>query len=124
MNTDTTPAINRVSLSYLPKNQPPKIVNFAIEKEPSSSQKLTEAKADGKTEAKPQTPAIQKPHRQVAQKNVQWDVEDPNNDSLQLTIYFKGEDEKAWKVMDKNTQKRALIHGIPCDYLTGNTRLN
>ena len=57
-----------VSLSYLPKNQPPKIVSFTIEKEPSSSQKLTEAKADGKTEAKPQTPAIQKPHRQVAQK--------------------------------------------------------
>ena len=106
MNTDTTPAINMVSLSYLPKNQPPKIVNFTIEKEPASSQKLTEAKADGKTEAKPQTPAIQKPHHQIAQKNVQWDVEDPNNDTLQLTIYFKGEDEKAWKVMDKNTQKK------------------
>jgi hypothetical protein len=33
-------------------------------------------------------------------------VEDSNNDALQLTIYFKGEDEKAWKVMDKNTQKK------------------
>ncbi|MDO8140791.1 MAG: hypothetical protein Q6358_04775 [Candidatus Brocadiales bacterium] len=105
-NTDTTPAINMVSLSYLPKNQPPKIVNFTIEKEPSSSQKSAEVKADGKTEAKPQTPAVQKPHHQIAQKNIQWDVEDPNNDSLQLTIHFKGVDEKAWKIIDKNTQKK------------------
>ena len=30
-----------------------------------------------------------------------------------MTIYFKGADEKAWKVIDKNTQKRVLIHGIP-----------
>jgi hypothetical protein len=105
-NNDTTPAINMVSLSYLPKNQPPKIVNFTIEKEPSSSQKPAEVKADGKTEAKPQTPAVQKPHHQIAQKNIQWDVEDPNNDSLQLTIHFKGVDEKTWKVIDKNTQKK------------------
>ena len=107
MNTDTTPAINMVSLSYLPKNQPPKIVNFTIEKESSSaSQKPPEAKTDGKPETKSQTPAIQKPHHQIAQKNIQWDVEDPNNDALQLIIYFKGEDEKAWKVIDKNTQKK------------------
>ena len=107
INTDTTPAINMVSLSYLPKNQPPKIVNFAIEKEPSSaSQKPPEVKTDGKAETKPQTPAIQKPHHQTAQKNIQWDTEDPNNDALQLTMYFKGVDEKAWKVIDKNTQKK------------------
>ena len=37
VNADTTPAINMVSLSYLPKNHPPKIVNFTIEKEPSSA---------------------------------------------------------------------------------------
>lgn len=107
VNADTTPAINRVSVSYLPKNHPPKIINFTIEKEPSSaSQKSSEAKTDGKAETKPQTPANQKPHHQVAQKNIQWDVEDANNDTLQLTIYFKGADEKAWKVIDKNTQKK------------------
>ena len=103
VNTDNTPAINMVSLSYLPKNHPPKIVNFTIEKESSSTaQKSSEAKA----ETKPQTPSVSKPHHQVAQKNILWDVEDVNNDTLQLTIYFKGEDEKAWKVIDKNTQKK------------------
>ena len=106
-STDTTPAINMVSLSYLPKNQPPKIINFAIEKESSSAlQKPAESKTNGKAEAKPQTPAIQKPHHQIAQKNIQWDVEDPNNDSLQLTIYSRGTDEKAWKVVEKSTQKK------------------
>lgn len=105
-NTGTTPAVNRVSLSYLPKNQPPRVVNFTIEKESSSLQKAADAKADGKTETKPQTPVLSKPHHQIAQKNIHWEVEDPNNDSLQLTIHFKGEDEKAWKVIEKSTQKK------------------
>lgn len=106
-NNDLTPVINKVSLSYLPRNQPPKIVNFTVEKEPAaSSQKSPEAKADGKAEAKSQTSALSKPHHQIAQKNIQWEVEDPNNDSLQLTVYFKGVEEKAWRVVEKSTQKK------------------
>lgn len=106
-NGDSTPVVNKVSLSYLPKNQPPKIVSFAVEKEPAvSAQKPADAKADGKAEAKPQTPSLAKPHHQIAQKNIQWEVEDPNNDSLQLTVYFKGVDEKAWKMVEKSTQKK------------------
>ena len=114
-----------VSLSYLPKNQPPKIVNFTIEKNLPHHKKTYGGK--GRRQDRSKTSDARNPKTASpgsSKKNVQWDVEDPNNDSLQLTIYFKGEDEKAWKVMDENTQKKALIHGIPCDYLTGNTRLN
>ncbi|MFN3532509.1 MAG: hypothetical protein ACK41Q_08385 [Candidatus Brocadia sp.] len=107
MNSDSTPTISAVSISYLPKNQPPKIISFAVEKESSpTSQKPPEAKTESKIESKPQAAVSQKPHYQIAQKNIQWEAEDPNNDTLQVTICYKGIEEKAWKVIDKNMQKK------------------
>lgn len=107
MNSDSTPVISAVSLSYLPRNRPPSIVNFSVERESSPPlQKPPEGKADSKVESKPQVAVSQKPHHQIAQKNIQWEVEDPNNDTLQVTICYKGVEEKAWKVIDKNTQKK------------------
>jgi len=104
---DKTPALDAVSVAYLPQNQPPKIINFAVEKEASAaSQKPSETKTNGKVEMKLQAASGQKSHHQIAQKTIQWEVEDPNNDTLQLTIYYKGVDEKAWKVIDTNAQKK------------------
>ncbi|OQY99362.1 MAG: hypothetical protein B6D35_09285 [Candidatus Brocadia sp. UTAMX2] len=106
-NSDATPLLSMVSLSYLPKNEPPRIVSFVVEKESSPvSQKPPEAKTDGKIETIHQGTAGQKPHHQIAQKNIQWEVEDPNNDTLQLTMYYRGMEEKVWKVIDKNLQKK------------------
>ncbi|MEP9410523.1 MAG: hypothetical protein HRF42_03835 [Candidatus Brocadia sp.] len=107
MNSDSTPAISAVSLSYLPRNRPPRIVNFSVEKESSPpSQKPPEGKMDSKVESRPQMVVSQKPHHQMAQKNIQWEVEDPNNDTVQVIICYKGVEEKAWKVIDRNTQKK------------------
>ncbi len=106
-HTGITPILNTVSVSYLPKNQPPKIISFSVEKDTSSRvQKSQDSKAGDKVELKPQTSLNQKSHHQMAQKSIQWEVEDPNDDTLQLTISYKGVDEKAWKVIDKNTQKK------------------
>ncbi|MCF6156619.1 MAG: hypothetical protein E3K36_15605 [Candidatus Brocadia sp.] len=105
-NHDSTPVLNTVSLSYLPKNRPPRIVNFVVEKEVSPAQKPPEGKPDSKVESKPQAAVSQRPHHQMAQKNIHWEVEDPNNDTLQVTICYKGIEEKAWKIIDKNTQKK------------------
>jgi hypothetical protein len=106
-SADTTPSLAMVSLSYLPKNQPPKIINFSLEKESSGTpQKSPDTKTNGKTDSKSQAHVSLKPHHQMAQKNIQWEAEDPNNDTLQLTIYYKGTDEKTWKIIEKNTQKK------------------
>lgn len=106
-SSDVTPVLGAVSLSYLPKNEPPRIISFVVEKESSpASQKPPESKTDSKTESRHQGTAGQKPHHQIAQKNIQWEVEDTNNDTLQLTLYYRGVEEKMWKVIDKNTQKK------------------
>lgn len=100
VHTDITPLLDTVSLSYLPQNQPPAIVAFTIDKDSSLSQKTSKA------ESKAQVSAGKKPHHEVAQKTIQWEVEDPNNDAIQLTLYYKGIDEKAWKILDKAAQKK------------------
>ncbi len=106
-NSDSTPVLTTVSLSYLPKNQPPRITSFTVEKESSpAQQRPPETKTNSKVELKPQAAVSQKSHHQIAQKNIQWEVEDPNNDTLQLTICYKGMDEKSWKIIDKNNQKK------------------
>ncbi|MDN3513642.1 MAG: hypothetical protein NG747_04505 [Candidatus Brocadia sp.] len=106
-NSDSTPVLNAVTLTYLPKNQPPEIVSFVIEKESSpATQKPPETKPDNKVESKPQASVSQRPHYQIAQKNIKWEVEDPNNDTLQLTLCYKGAEERMWKIIDKNTQKK------------------
>ncbi|MGQ3684320.1 MAG: two-component regulator propeller domain-containing protein [Candidatus Loosdrechtia sp.] len=95
-----TPSLDAVSISYLPQNQPPVIVGFTIDKDSALSQK------NSKTESKTQVSAGQKPHHQIAQKTIQWEVEDPNSDTVQLTLSYKGTDEKAWKILDKTAQKK------------------
>ena len=34
--------------------------------------------------------------------NIAWDAADPNGDRLQYRLYFKGEDETAWKEIEKD----------------------
>ncbi len=107
MDSNSTPTISTVSISYLPRNRPPRIVNFTVERESSPpAPKPPEGKTDSKVESKHPAVISQRPHHQMAQKNIQWEVEDPNNDTLQVTICYKGVEEKAWKVIDKNTQKK------------------
>lgn len=103
-NTGITPSLNTVSLSYLPKNHPPAVIRFTIEKDVSPLQKSS--KINDRVESKPSISAGQKPHYQIAQKSIQWEVEDQNNDTVQVTVYYKGVGEKAWKIIDKNTQKK------------------
>lgn len=105
-NSDSTPTISTVSLSYLTQNRPPRIVNFTVEKESSPPSQKPEGRTDIKVESRPQMAVSQKPHHQMAQKNIQWEVEDPNSDTLQVIICYKGIEEKAWKVIDKNTLKK------------------
>ncbi|MCF6158331.1 MAG: hypothetical protein E3K32_07130 [wastewater metagenome] len=104
-NAVTTPLLNTVSISYLPKNQPPDIISFVIDKD-SSLEKSS--RKDSKAESSFRTSPGQKMHYEIAQKAIHWEVKDPNNDTLQLVLYYKGTDEKAWKMLDKNTEKKGF----------------
>lgn len=105
-NAAISPSLKRVSLSYLPKNQPPNIIMFDIEKEVSSPQKPSQAKNGSLAEAKSQLSTLQKPHHEIAQKKILWEIEDPNNDTLQITVSYKGMDEHTWKILTKSNQNK------------------
>ncbi|MDR4507179.1 MAG: hypothetical protein MRJ65_02895 [Candidatus Brocadiaceae bacterium] len=100
---DRTPVLSTVAISYLPENLSPEIIDFFVEKE-SSASRLKDSR--NKVESKPQSSHNQKKHHQIAQKNIQWEVEDPNNDAVLLTLFYRGIDEKVWQVMDKNKQSK------------------
>jgi len=106
--TKTTPKLSTVAISYLPENQAPVINNFELEEQSLISQKSPNPSKNGKPEKKPQTAITQKPHYEIAQKKIKWNIEDPNNDTIKVTVLYKGIDEEMWKKIDENMQKKGV----------------
>ncbi|MBM4055413.1 MAG: hypothetical protein FJ264_12260 [Planctomycetes bacterium] len=105
-NAATSPSLRTVSLSYLPKNQAPVIIKFEVEKNVSAPQQPSPVKNDAAVETKSQLSFSQKPHHEIAQKKILWEIEDTNNDSLQITVSYKGLDENTWKILNKSNQNK------------------
>ena len=117
--------IDWVSLAYLPRNVAPVIDGIAIQ-EPgvraqsqsvSSNQPTpvtfkmpTAPTATGVTITQSSSPSrFEQPPQGVMQKGYQtvlWTAHDDNEDELQYSVYFRGENEKEWKLLkDKLEQK-------------------
>jgi WD40 repeat protein len=124
------PSISWVSLAYLPKNVAPVIDDIAVQDPnirvagfpsqpgtpgatpaalrnphgPGSGSSLSLMNGDGpnpnsRTEPSPQG------FEQKSYQSVLWTAHDDNDDDLTFTIYFRGENEKNWRVLkDKLTQ--------------------
>ncbi|MCF6147845.1 MAG: hypothetical protein E3K37_04210 [Candidatus Kuenenia sp.] len=105
-NVEISPSLKMVSLSYLPKNQAPNIIKFETEKNVSAPQQSSPTKNDVAVETKSQLSFLQKPHHEIAQKKILWEIEDPNNDTLQVTVSYKGIDENTWKILNKSNQNK------------------
>lgn len=92
----TSPVLKKVSVSYLPANLKPEITAITLSKpggtNPGGSSEFSEKKPE-KTERK-----------------ITWSSWDPNGDSLVFKLYFKGTEERNWKLMkDDITQENYLL---------------
>ncbi len=47
------------------------------------------------------TPPPPRPERTGSLLNIQWNAQDPNNDSIRYTLYFRGEGETEWKLVEE-----------------------
>lgn len=123
----TNPAdLSWIELAYLPKNVAPQITGIAIQNpgtrvasfgqqsgppQPSSvvlrmpAAPGTQNSSDRNTES----PRYEPPPQGYAQKGYQavlWNAEDTNDDELTYAVYYRGENEKDWKLLkDKLEQK-------------------
>lgn len=112
------PVLDSVALAYLPQNTPPvvKSINVTTQLAGSAPAKpAAQASATSPTysitvtdtgEAGPPTsagtPTQTLPRPGAEQVQITWQAEDPDGDRLVYTLYFRGEDEREWKLLKAN----------------------
>jgi hypothetical protein len=97
---DLTPKLKEVRLAYLVRNLPPEIKSVTV-RSPS-----LEMGGEGEQKSPPK-PGEKKMVR--GQKKVEWGAEDPNKDKLKYDLYFKGTEEKKWKLLKEDLEKNFYI---------------
>jgi len=111
-------ALERVQIAYLQQNVRPQVVSIsllpygvALQKTPSistGSLNLPPAGSDGPALNSPRERGRDRlplPPRQLLQPGAQaftWKATDDNDDTLDYSLYFKGEGESEWKLLEKN----------------------
>ena len=114
-------AIENVSLAYLPQNNPPVIRGISVTMQ-NSAQKAAAATNSqtsaaysitvtdtGETSTPAGTPTQTLSHGSGSQIQVTWQADDPDGDRLLYSLYFRGEDEKEWKLLRANVAENSLL---------------
>jgi hypothetical protein len=120
------PELSWVNLAYLPKNEAPRIDAIAVQnpgvratgagggaagnavqlRPPAAT---TPAQGRQQSDAPPATPRVDplpQGSAQKGQQSVLWSSDDANDDELIYSVYYRGENEKDWKLLkDKIAQK-------------------
>ena len=79
-NTAVSPAFERIDISYLPVNQPPRVYNVRLAPNAPDGGEQPRSAFGGTV-------------------TLSWDVSDPNGDELLFTVRYRGEDETTWKML-------------------------
>jgi hypothetical protein len=114
-------AVENVSLAYLPQNNPPVIRSISVSTQPASSAQKAAATSStsaaysitvtdtGETSTPAGTPTQTLSHGSGSQIQVTWQADDPDGDRLLYSLYFRGEDEKEWKLLRANIAENSLL---------------
>jgi hypothetical protein len=115
-------AVENVSLAYLPQNNPPMVRSISVTTQPApnAQKSATPASAnaaysitvtdsgDAPTTSSG-TPTQALSRSGGSQILVSWQADDPDGDRLAYTLYFRGEDEKEWKLLRGNLAENTLL---------------
>ncbi len=114
-------SIENVSLAYLPQNNPPVIRSISVTMQ-NSAQKAASAGSSstaaaysitvtdtGETSTPAGTPTQTLSHGSGSQIQVTWQADDPDGDRLLYSVYFRGEEEKEWKLLRANVAENSLL---------------
>jgi hypothetical protein len=110
-------SIDSVRIAYLPQNTPPTVRSITVSAQPSSAAKsavgstvysvtVTDT-ADGSTTAGSQGQTLSRPAGQQIQ--VSWQADDPDGDKLSYRLFFRGEDEREWKLLRANISENTYL---------------
>ncbi len=96
------PAIESVTVNYLPKNVAPEVSNVVVlvgSRVPSGVHSESESSSSG---FEPSIPTV-KDRRSIA---VKWKAHDDNGDELVYSVYYRGDGEKRWKLLRDDIDER------------------
>lgn len=93
LNGGSAPSFDDVTLAYLPQNSAPVIHAFLV------------TGAAGSASKSPAVDAQTIGHNAGEQVQVIWQADDPDGDKLVYSLYFRGEDEKQWKLLRANSSE-------------------
>jgi len=113
------PRLDGVSLAYLPQNTAPAVRSINVTVQSSSSAAAAKAAAQAQTgaaaytvtvsdtpdntaQASAGTPAQQLGRAASDQLQITWQADDPEGDRLTYSVFFRGEDEREWKLLKAN----------------------
>src|SRR5579863_1652825 len=110
-------SLDSVRIAYLPQNTPPTVRSITVTAQPSSAAKsavgstvysvtVTDT-ADGSGSAGSQSQTLSRPAGQQIQ--VAWQADDPEGDKLSYSLYFRGEDEREWKLLRANISENTYL---------------
>jgi hypothetical protein len=116
--------LENVSVAYLPQNNPPQVRSINVTTQAagaSSSQKASTASSSnsaaysitvtdtGESSVAAGTPTQTLSHGGGSQIQVNWQADDPDGDRLVYSLYFRGEDEKEWKLLRSNISENSML---------------
>ena len=120
-NSKATPALDDVSIAYLPQNQSPIVRNVEVTTPRHSSVDALDKRND--TDIKNSAPSspndvylggIQRNvYEHVShepKKLISWEADDPNNDKLEFDLEYKSVDENKWKELKRNVKEVNEFH--------------
>ena len=114
-------AIENVSIAYLPQNNAPVIRSISVSMQPNSGAASKAAAGTtaaaysvtvtdtGETSTPAGTPTQTLSHGSGSQVQITWQADDPDGDHLLYSLFFRGEDEKEWKLLRANIPENSLL---------------
>ncbi|HEX4594065.1 MAG TPA: hypothetical protein VH157_07310 [Bryobacteraceae bacterium] len=113
--------VENVSLAYLPQNNPPQVRSINVTTQAASSAAKTPAASSttaaysitvtdtGESSVAAGTPTQALSRAAGSQIQVTWQADDPDGDRLVYALYFRGEDEKEWKLLRSNMAENSML---------------
>jgi hypothetical protein len=116
-------AVENVTIAYLPQNNPPVVRSISVQTVPASGVSQSAPKTASSSsaytvtvtdtgESAPSssgTPTQAVSRNQGSQLQVSWQADDPDGDRLAYSLWFRGEDEQAWKLIRMNMFENAFL---------------
>ncbi len=118
-----TPILNSVTLAYLPQNSPPVVKSINVITQSAPAAQAAKSATAGSTAAfsvtvsdtgetgsstSAGTPTQTLPRAAGQQISVSWQAEDPDNDRLVFSIYFRSEDATQWMVLKSGMHENTI----------------